>query len=45
MVCFLHVSVYDPRQNKDIAVREQFPIKLAYGITIHKAQGMTLERY
>ncbi|WAR09810.1 PIF1-like protein [Mya arenaria] len=28
--------------NKDIAVREQYPLKLGFGITIHKAQGMTL---
>lgn len=24
--------------------REQFPVRLAYGITIHKAQGMTMPR-
>ncbi|WAR18194.1 LOW QUALITY PROTEIN: PIF1-like protein [Mya arenaria] len=30
--------------NKDIAVREQYPLKLGFGITIRKAQGMTLNK-
>ena len=31
--------------NTDIAVREQYPLKLGFGLTIHKAQGMTLSRF
>ncbi|XP_060595521.1 uncharacterized protein LOC132749678 [Ruditapes philippinarum] len=37
-------GVYSQRLNTDIAVREQYPLKPAFGRTIHKAQGMTLNR-
>ncbi|WAR28241.1 PIF1-like protein, partial [Mya arenaria] len=35
-------TVYSQELNKGIAVREQYLLKLGFGITIHKAQGMTL---
>ncbi|WAQ99804.1 PIF1-like protein, partial [Mya arenaria] len=30
--------------NRNLAVRKQVPLKLCYSITVHKAQGMTLDR-
>ena len=34
--------VYDPRLERNLAERKQFPLMLAYALTIHKAQGMSL---
>ena len=37
-------SIYCSINNKVIASRHQIPVVLAYGVTIHKSQGLTLER-
>lgn len=37
-------TVFSKNLMKDIGVRRQIPLNLAFGITVHKAQGMTLER-
>ena len=37
-------DIYDPNQGKVLAARSQFPLKLAYALTMHHAQGQTLQR-
>lgn len=36
--------MYSSVENKVVASRRQIPLVLSYGITIHKAQGLTMDR-
>ena len=36
-------EVYSPEQSKILASRTQYPIILAYALTVHRAQGQTIE--
>ena len=36
-------EVYDPDSKTVLAVRTQYPFKLAYGLTVHRAQGQTVQ--
>ena len=36
--------VYNKQRKMNIGWRKQIPLNLAYGITVHRAQGMTLDK-
>lgn len=36
-------DVYNPQQQKTLARRSQYSLQLAFALTVHKAQGQTLE--
>ena len=41
---YVRFDIYDPVKIKCLAARNQYPIKLAYALTVHPAQGMTLSK-
>jgi hypothetical protein len=41
---FIIFLVYSPASKRNLALRNQIPLKLGYALTIHKSQGMTIER-
>ncbi|XP_062600182.1 uncharacterized protein LOC134261804 [Saccostrea cucullata] len=36
-------DVYSPQQQRSLACRTQYPVQLAFALTVHKAQGQTLQ--
>ncbi|KAK3085252.1 hypothetical protein FSP39_000710 [Pinctada imbricata] len=38
----VNFEFFDPKKSKVIASRSQYPVKLAYAMTIHRSQGMTI---
>lgn len=37
------LDVYDPQQRRTLATRTQIPVILAFALTVHRAQGQTLD--
>ncbi len=39
-----HFHTYNPSIKQNTATRQQIPLRLAYTLTVHRAQGLTLQR-
>jgi hypothetical protein len=36
-------EIYDPTSEKVLASRQQFPLRLTYAMTVHRAQGQSIQ--